>query len=410
MSKLTIVAKREYLKVVKKWSFWLTTLFLPILIIIVLVISTIASIESSNKLINFLSDDKKIAIFDESKILKEDALNEKYIFVSSVEDGKNLILDELAAIFIYIPRNISNEQPVQVHMQDQGIFASFELDDSVGIVIKESVYSNLTDVEQKLVQEKLPQKIYSYKDGQLTDNNPAKLIVPIGAILIYIILTTFATNYLLMSVSEEKENRIIEIILSTVSTKDLIWGKIIGQMGVVLTQVGLMLFLPVIGFIIIGSISSISLNIDLGITPFQILLAFFYIIVSFLTISALMVGAGAAMPSYKDSQSFASIFIVLGITPMYFITALLADPSGTVSTILSYVPLMSGLVLMFRNSLNAISPFEIVISGIVLVSYAYISMILAFKLFEFGSLEYGKRISFMEFGRSVVKRNKKKIF
>lgn len=404
MNKIRIVAKREYLKVIKKWSFWLSTLLIPVLIVVIMIVSTVASIESSNKIIGLLDKNKTIIIFDEPKILKEEVLKDKYIFVNNFEKGKKSVIDKSSELFIYIPRDLSNDNPVQVHIQDQGTFASLGLDDSVSKIITESVYSNLSEFEQRLLQERLPQKTYSYKDGIIVDSSPAKLILPIGAIIIYIILTMFATNYLLASVSEEKENRIIEIILSTVSTRDLIWGKIIGQIGVVLTQVGLLLFLPILGFIIIGTLSSSALNIDLGITPIQVILAIFYVFINFLTIAALMVGAGAAMPSYNDSQNFATVFIMIGIAPLYFITALLADPSGTVSTVLSYTPLTAGLVLMFRNAMNAISPVEIIISGIVLIFYAYVAMVLAFKLFEFGSLEYGKRISFLDFGKGLIKK------
>ena len=245
-----------------------------------------------------------------------------------------------------------------------------------------------------------------YKDGIETKIGISNFILPIVSIVIYILFTSFATNYLLMSVSEEKENRMIEIILSSVTSKQLIWGKIIGQVAVILTQMALL-----IGFALLAlKIASPSLPINLGdiqINPWQIVLAVAYILCGFIILANTMVGAGAAMPNYKDAQSFSTIFILLSILPVYIVTYILTDPNSLIAYVMSYFPYSAPTILLLRSALGALGPVEIVVSLVVLGFYIYITGVLAYKLFEYGALEYNQKISFSNFFKSISKKTKK---
>src|SRR6185369_7067733 len=104
--------------------------------------------------------------------------------------------------------------------------------------IKASILTNLPTDLQTAYNAKFSTQTKAFDtQGQEVDTSGAKLVVPIASIAIYMLLTSFATSYLLMSVSEEKENRVMEIVLSNLKPKELITGKILGQIGVVITQV-----------------------------------------------------------------------------------------------------------------------------------------------------------------------------
>lgn len=204
-------------------------------------------------------------------------------------------------------------------------------------------------------------------------------------------------------------------MLSSVTPKELIGGKIIGLIGIILTQVILLILLSIAGiaFVIFllssqaGSSAILpSINLaTLNINPLQILLDIIYIFLGFIVMACTMVGVGSAMPTYRDSQSFASVFIILSIFPMYFVSLIIAEPSGTIAQIFSYFPYSAGLILLFRNALGVLSPLEIILSLVLLIVYSYLIFVIAFKLFEFGSLEYTKKISFKDFFLNIIKRN-----
>jgi ABC-2 type transport system permease protein len=195
-------------------------------------------------------------------------------------------------------------------------------------------------------------------------------------------------------VSEEKESRMIEILLTSISSRSLLIGKLIGLLGVILTQMLLLSAFAVIGFMIVKSQINIPFSFsDLVFDPIQIVYAVLCIILGFLVLASVMVGVGSAMPSLKEAQSFSSMFMILTIFPLYFAGILVSDPDSTLAKVLSFVPITAPLVLLFRNAFNVITPLEMGLSLVALIVQLIISVYLAVKLFEIGSLEYKEKIS-----------------
>lgn len=187
----------------------------------------------------------------------------------------------------------------------------------------------------------------------------------------------------------------IETILSIVKPRQLIWGKLVGLTGVSLTS--LFALGALMTGIVVVSTNIFPITIDwsaVDVTVGQILLSIFYTIGGFLFLSSIMVGVGAAMPKYRDAQQFSSVFIILSIIPVYFASFLLAEPSGTLSRIVSFTPFTAPLILIFRSSIGALTIWESVAGVVVVALYVMIGFYFAFKLFEVGSLEVNKKISF----------------
>ncbi|CAG0943142.1 putative protein YhaP [Candidatus Brocadiaceae bacterium] len=412
MKKSLIVAKREYIKVVRKPSFWLSTLFFPVFIVAVTLISGFSSVQFEEKLKSGLSEANKVLIVDESNFIKD------YFFVDKIERADNLeesiteVVNGNADAVIYFPADVTSTKALQIYTQDQGLFLNERYNSFADTLLKQSILSDLNDpAKVEVYNSTLNYQVTTYKDGVETNFSLSKLLVPGISLVLYFILTTFATSYLLLSVSEEKENRVMEIVLSAIKPKDLIVGKIIGLIGIIITQVLLLIVLSIIGVLLVGNLLQGStatginpVNIPLGSIDIeisqligQIILGIIFTLSGFFILACVMVGVGAASPTYKEAQSLSSIFILISIFPIYFITTILGDPSGTLAQILSYLPFTASLILLLRSALDALSTTEAVIGVALLVLYCVLGVILAFKLFEFGALEYNKKISISEF-------------
>jgi ABC-2 type transport system permease protein len=398
MNKTYIVAKREYLKVVKKKTFWLTTLLFPIFIVVISLISGLSAQATEDLGKKLREEENDIVIVDDSGLVNKDVYQEYYQF----EDSKEVQLERVKSTeidaLIYFPKDLTSDK-LEIYIQDKGLFSNSRFDSEGQEILKQSILLNLP-IELSMLVNKAPESdVTVFSKGEVVDASFNRFIVPGVFTAIYFTLTMFATSYLLMSVSEEKENRIIEIVLSTVNPRQLVWGKILGQVAVVITQVAVLTVLSLIALIVLSKVGGPSIPIDLSqvvVTPIQIITSIAIVVLSFLTIAGVMVGAGAVMPTYKEAQGLSTVFVILAVAPLYFFTILLAEPSGTIAKVLSYVPLTSGLVLIFRSSLNALEPIEIVLGLGMLLVYAYLSLVLAHKLFELGSLEYGKRLGLKE--------------
>ena len=233
-----------------------------------------------------------------------------------------------------------------------------------------------------------------YANSQKIVTSIEAFILPILAVVIFFVLVITSSSYMLMSVSEEKENRMIETMLSIVTPRQMIWGKLIAMVGLAFTQLATLAIFGIIAYQVSTRVLPIDINWSLvHFSIWQLIQTIFYIVTGFLFMAGLMVGIGGAMPTYREAQQASPLFIITSILPIYFAMVLIADPSGSIARITSYVPFMSPLVLTFRASINALPAWEQVLGIAITLFYTWLGFYLAFKLFEIGSLETGKKIS-----------------
>lgn len=393
MKKILIIAKREYLKVVKKPTFWFSTFALPAFIVVVSLISGLSASSVEEKISSQINSVNAIAVLDELNIVTN--LSSPFVKVSNLEDSIGQVQKGNFDALILVPQNLLESKKLEIYQKDIGVFLANRFNDLAVNLIKESIINSIDNpilIEAYKLNYNVELKQFS-ESGELVGVNLEKFVLPAVATFIYFLLTTFASSYMLLSVSEEKENRTIEMVLSSVSPKELIWGKILGLLGIVITQVLLLLIVTiVIIFLFAPQVLSIvdfsKINLSLG----NILLTLFYTLAGFVFLAGVMVGVGASMPNYKDAASLSSIFIILSIIPIYFVTLIVADPSGPVSIILSYFPFTAPILLLFRSTLGVMSLAEIIFSIVLVGAYTMCAVYVAFKLFLIGSLEYSAAI------------------
>ena len=401
MPKSLLVAKREYLKVIRKPSFWASTLIMPALMIVLIFISGYSSTSVEDKLKQELSQLKSVLVLDESGNLDPALISAPFQLVANRDSGVEAVKSGSADAFIDISADVVTSHNIQVYGQDRGLIGNSIYSDLASNLLKGNILLGINDpAKLQLYTATFNVSTNTYKEGAKIEQNINSFVVPAASVLIYILLITFAASYLLLSVSEEKENRVIETILSIIKPRQLITGKIVGQLAIVVTQLFALLSLAIV--ILIATHTQLPFDLSqVVLTPAQVLWGFFYLICGFIIMANIMVGVGAAMPTYKEAQSFSSIFILMSFIPIYFAAIILAEPSGTVAMIASYFPLTAPMILMFRNALGELSLAEQIVSSLVLITYVYLTLVLAFKLFEYGSMEYSRQISFISFLRHL---------
>jgi ABC-2 type transport system permease protein len=406
MGKIMIVAKREYLKMVKNKAFWFATLLIPFFMVVVIAISTASEQSLQDQLDSVVNGTKTIYVLDESGLVDQKLL-EATPNISIAQDyqaGVAAVKDKQADVFIFYPADILQTNQIDIVSQDLGVFSNGLYNAFAQNLLKQNILAGINDPKKiELFNANLSINTTLYNNGVQVPAGFERFILPAVSIGIYFLFVSIASAQLLQSVSEEKENRMIEIVLSVIKPKDLILGKIIGEVSAILTQLFVLLGLA----LVILKLSNTSLPIDLAsvqLDPLQILLAIFYLFAGLCIMAFTMVGVGAAMPSYREANSFSAVFIMLSIFPIYFFTFILAQPSGPLAIGLSYFPYTSPMILMLRNALNVLSPIETILSIIVLCIYIVIVAMITIKLFEFGAMEYSKKISFKDFFNSKLRK------
>lgn len=429
MSKLALIIKREFIAKVRNKSFIVMTFLSPLLFVGMGVL--IGYLASMNK-----DSVTKIAIYDELGYLKNDFKSDKFtqytdLSLMPFEVAKDTASKSYAGL-LFIPKVDSIQQLKEKVEYISEESPSIEFISDVETVIDSALTSdNLKKlgfdagkIESAKVNSSL--KLSKFSGGEsLKGLNEIK--VAIGGIMGYLIMMFIIIygNFVMRSVIEEKTNRIIEIIISSVKPFQLMMGKIIGNSLAGILQfliwvvVGLVLMFVAQNFFGLqmgsGAVNPESVQmaqqsadfskLQLYITeimnlPLGLMISCFiiYFIGGYFLYSSLYAAIGAAVDSETDSQQFLLPIIMplmLGVYIGFF--TVINDPHGTVATVFSIIPFTSPIVMLMRIPfLEPEHYWQLILSIVLLFATFTLVVWFASKIYRVGILMYGKKPTWAE--------------
>ena len=193
---------------------------------------------------------------------------------------------------------------------------------------------------------------------------------------------------MIQGVSEEKENRVIEVILSSIDARSLLLGKLLGLGATGLLQLAIWLTMAML--------PAVMLVAGLALSPVIVILCLAYFILAFLLYGTLIVGTGVIGTNAKDMQQYGMFWAIGCAAPMPFIEVLLRDTNGTAAHILSFFPLTSAVTMMIRIGSGDVPWWEIPLTLGILAASVWIALRFAARVFRTGLLMYGKRPTLVE--------------
>ncbi len=228
------------------------------------------------------------------------------------------------------------------------------------------------------------------RSGQDTSGSELiRFMTPFAFMFLLFMGTMTISQGLLTSVIEEKSSRVVEVLLSAISPTQMMAGKILGMVGVGAT---LMLIWGAVGY---GGAESRGMGYL--VTPYRLTFVVLYFIPGFLLFSAFLAAVGAACNTLKEAQSMAAPLTLLTIVPMMLWWQISQNPNGILSVVLSYVPPITPFVMILRVCADPDTPMVQIVSTLAILWLAVVAVIwLAGKVFRVGVLMYGKQPSFKE--------------
>ena len=215
-------------------------------------------------------------------------------------------------------------------------------------------------------------------------------IVPFlfGILLLIAIFSSSGT--LLQGLSEEKENRVMEILLSSVSARQLLLGKVLGLGCAGLTQLVIWL-LSVTLLLRMAETSIGGVFVGLQIPATMMVLGITYFMLGYLFFAVLMVGIGAIGSSARDSQQLSMLIIMPSIIPFYVLMIFTREnPGHIINTILTMIPITAPMAVFSRFAFSDIPVWELALSITLLVLSIIGAIFLAAKIFRTFALMHGK--------------------
>jgi len=234
---------------------------------------------------------------------------------------------------------------------------------------------------------------------QMGEDDWFNIFTPFIAGFALMIAMFTASGYLMQAVVEEKENRTMEVLVTSVSPGQLMAGKVIGIIGVGLTQLLAWGGMAILVILVGRNYIDLMKGIHFSVASVGLLLAI--LIPSFVMISGLMAAVGAIVTDGREGQQLTSLFTLPVVLPYWFIYQIMTNPNGPLPVALSFFPLTAPVTLTMRMGFANIPVWQVVLNIAVLVASAIGALWLAGHTFRLGMLRYGQRLSWREiFGRS----------
>jgi ABC-2 type transport system permease protein len=200
----------------------------------------------------------------------------------------------------------------------------------------------------------------------------------------------FSATYVIQSLSEEKENRVMEILLSSVSTRQLLTGKVLGLgtaglVQVIVWVISLPLLLNLASSYIGGFISTIHVPANFWV------LGIIYFILGYSLFAVLSATVAAVTSTVQEAQGLAGIYTVFNFAPFWFISLLMFFPNSPVWIVFSIFPFTAPVLVLLRLGLFGVPIWQLIVSIAVLVLCIIGGLLLAARLLRVYLLMYGKR-------------------
>lgn len=208
----------------------------------------------------------------------------------------------------------------------------------------------------------------------------------LGPFTMFFLLTIsifMSSGYLLQGIAEEKQNRVIEILLSSVTPAQLLMGKMMGLGAAGLLQVAFYVVVLVLPASLIFSLITLS--------PGQILLSLVYVALGYLLFASLMAGTGMLGNTTQESQQLSIIWTMTSMIPMFLAASLIQQPHSWLARSLSFFPLTAPVTMLLRLSAGEVPAVDVLVSTAVLILGIVLAVKGASRLFRTASLMYGKR-------------------
>jgi ABC-type Na+ efflux pump, permease component len=396
MNKTMNVARYEYLHHVVNKRFWLSLVSVPLGFGLILVISLLLS--------RFSFDTRPVGIVDNGSLIQIEPDNSKESTFFNPQIYLNVYPDESIA------RSAASTGEIQgFAIVPEDYAAGYQLtywtnkqpDSSVQSVITDFISANLMAAENidyavlHRIREGSSISLQSLDGSQTSDGTGwHRIVVPaVIGILNFIVVMT-SGGYLLKALVEEKENRTIEIMLTSVPSREIMAGKIVGNLGVGLTQIVVwVLLLGIAGFLFRSKLGFLA---DINLSGSYLVISLALMVLSFLFTAALMATIGAAMTSTEESQGVIGLMVPPMMFPFYFFNVFLSNPNGILARVLSFIPLSAPLALSLRMAISSVSPLEIGLVFVVIITFTLLMFWLAGVVFKRGMLQYSRRLRFKE--------------
>jgi ABC-2 type transport system permease protein len=401
MNKTLLIFRHEFLHMIKRKGFIILTLIVPVLALIGIGVFQLASTDEPP-----LVETVTIGYVDEAGGFDQYTV-QGYIELArfdTPDDATTALISGYVSEYFVIPSDYLSTGVINRYTLERQL----EMPSAIATGIKNFLISNLLAEKVPPDTIELVEKPLNLVTTRLTETGEVateqggygNIIIPAIFGLLLALSLQAASMYMVEGLGDEKESRLIEVLLSSVSSRQLLTGKVLGLgagglVQVVVWLVSLPLLLNLASSTIGGFFSTIQLPANF------LVLGIAYFILGYLLFTALSAGVGAISPSVREGQQLSMIYAMLVYIPLWFASLLFIFPNSPIWSVLTIFPVTAPIAAMLRLGVSGIATWELAASLAVLALSIILVMSLAIRAFRVYLLMYGKRPGWGEIIRSL---------
>jgi ABC-2 type transport system permease protein len=394
MKKLLYVARFEFVRHIKRRGFIWAVVGIPGILVLVM-----------GGVILFLTagGDEPIGVVDRSGLLANPdsytSIDEDDMPIFAYDDeeaARQALASEAIQAFFIVPDDYLENGAVTVYHEgspNEDIYGSFNRYARTSL-LKETDSA----VAARFTEDPLDVNFVSLSEDE-NAGNPIGFILPFifGFMFVMGIFTT--GGYLLQAVVDEKENRTMEIMATSIKPEHMMIGKILGLVALGLVQ--LTIWISGAVAIIIFLKSQIPELAALTFPAETAVIALLWFVPFYLLIASIWAAIGLMVTEVSEGQQALGIISILTMSPLWLVALFLQNPNSPLAIVFSLIPFTSPLSILIRRGGGAIPLWQLILSWIILILSAFIGVFAVSRLLRIGMLRYGKRVTLREFARQL---------
>jgi ABC-2 type transport system permease protein len=387
MHNFFLVARHEYIKRVSKRSFLLGVVGFPLLMAAIMGISIFTAITGGSDLpLGYV--DHAAAITGEPA--HSSGMDLLVMLPFEDENNARASLDQgLIQGYYLIPADYMQTGKVDYFHVDSS--PGGRASNTLNAYLRSSLTSGMDQASAFRILEGVDITLRS-TDGQreFSSENALTILLPFFGGFLFVISVMMTASYMLQIVADEKENRTMEVLLTSLSPEQLIGGKAAGLIALAFTLISTWLLTAVVGLLFAARLVPDFPAVSIPWSYIGVLLAYF--IPSFVLIAGVMTAIGGSVTEMRQGQQVAGILNIFFMLPYFMTAALLASPDSSLALFLTFFPPTAMVTITIRSVMTVIPTWQIAGSWLVLSGAAAFSVWASARIFRAGMLMYGQTL------------------
>ncbi len=391
MRNLWLIAKHEYRQTALKRAFLVLTFGLPLLLVGLIVVAVMVEESGASPLpVGYVDHSGKLDLARYAELPNPEDRVQLRAFADEPSAQAALKGEQVQAVFVF-PADYPDTMQTDLYYLDSP--PEGEVWSDLGDFVRLNLLADYPeDVRMRLLEgpEVTVQDLASGRT--FSESGVINMVLPFIASFFLFFSTMSASGYLLGVVAGEKENRTMEVMVTSVTPGQLIVGKTLGLFAATLTQLAIYVLAGVVGLLIAGRFVPEIQQLQVPWAYIALVVAFF--LPTYLLISGLMIAIGSSVAELEQGQQVAGLLNLLFIVPIFLTPLLFENPGSPPLVALTLFPTTAFLTVSLRWGLGTVPVWQLALSWVLLVATAALTIGAAARIFRMGMLRYGQPLNF----------------